>query len=119
MLPKKFRLPPKNFDRVYRNGKKLRGKYGMFVTFKNEVGNPRFAFVVSKKVGGAVLRNRMTRLLRVVVMEIVKEKELEELGMDFQYIAFKFCNSKELLKEDVLSQFQKLLKKELQKAEGI
>jgi ribonuclease P protein component len=111
MLPKKFRLPPKNFDRVYRNGEKLRGKYGMFVCFKNDKKNPRFGFVVSKKVGGAVLRNRMTRLLRVIVMEIIREKELEYLSMDFQYVAFKFCNSKSLLKKDVSSQFKKFLEK--------
>jgi ribonuclease P protein component len=109
MLPKKFRLPPQRFDEVYRNGKKLRGKYGMFVCVENDLDNPRFGFVVSKKVGGAVLRNRMTRLLRVVVMEIVKEKHLENFNMDFQYIAFKFCNDKSSLKEDVSAQFKKLL----------
>jgi len=109
MLPKKFRLPPKNFDRVYRNGKKVRGSYGMFVCDSNDVGNPRFGFVVSKKIGGAVTRNRMTRLLRVVVMEVVKERDLEELGMDFQYIAFSFCNEKELLKKEISSQIDRIL----------
>jgi ribonuclease P protein component len=111
MLPKKYRLPPQRFDKVYRNGKKLRGKYGMFVCAENDLGNPRFGFVVSKKVGGAVLRNRMTRLLRVVAMEMIKENHLENFNRDFQYIAFKFCNDKSLLKEDVSGQFQKLLNK--------
>lgn len=110
MLPKKFRLPPKNFNELYRNGKKTRGQYGMFLYSENSINNPRFGFVVSKKVGGAVLRNRMTRLLRVVVMEGIYEKGLEEVGLDFQYIAFKFCNEKSLLKEDVLAQFEKILK---------
>ena len=110
MLPKKFRLPPKNFKKGFRNGKKIRGQYGMFVYSKNDVNNPRFGFVVSKKIGGAVLRNRMTRLLRVVVMESIREKGLEETGLDFQYIAFKFCNDKSLLKQDVLAQFDKVLK---------
>lgn len=110
MLPKKFRLPPKNFNKGYRNGKKVRGKYGMFVYSENDINNPRFGFVVSKKVGGAVLRNRMTRLLRVSVMEGIYEKGMEELDLDFQYIAFKFCDKKSLLKEDVLAQFDKVLK---------
>jgi hypothetical protein len=29
--------------------------------------------------------------------------------MDFQYIAFKFCNKKSLLKEDILTQFKQIL----------
>jgi ribonuclease P protein component len=109
MLPKKFRLPAQIFEKVYRNGKKVRGRYGMFVYFKNDIGNPRFGFTVSKKIGGAVTRNRMTRLLRVVVLEIVNEENLSDFGMDFQYIAFKFCNKKSLLKEDILAQFKQIL----------
>jgi len=110
MLPKKFRLPPENFDRVYKNGKKIRGQYGMFVCAESDMGNPRFGFVVSKKVGGAVLRNRMTRLLRVTVMEVVNEKNMGGLNLDFQYIAFKFCNKKTDLKTEVQFQLQEALK---------
>lgn len=83
----------------------------MFVCFKNEVGNPRFGFVVSKKIGGAVSRNRMTRLLRVAVMEVVNEKNLSTLGRDFQYIAFSFCEKKNLLKKEIEGQFEEILKK--------
>lgn len=111
MLPKKFRLPPENFKQVYRQGKKARGKYGMFVFVKTEVGNPRFGFVVSKKVGGAVARNRMVRLLKVVVMEIVNEKNLSGLSMDFQYIAFSYCDKKNLLKKEIEEQFNEILSK--------
>ena len=111
MLPKKFRLPTENFNEVYRQGKKARGKYGMFVFLKTDIGNPRFGFVVSKKVGGAVARNRMTRLLRVVVMEVVNEKNLSSLSMDFQYIAFSYCEKKNLLKREVEQQFEEILSK--------
>lgn len=104
MLPKKFRLPVEKFDDVYKNGKKFRGQYGMFIVLKNKIINPRFCFVLSKKIGNAVLRHRMTRLLRVIVMEIVNEKNLGNTGKDFQYIAFKYCNKKILLKEDILNQ---------------
>lgn len=106
MLPKNFRLPPKSFDKVYRNGVKKRGNYGMIVYVENEVNNPRFGFVVSKKIGNAVFRHRMTRLLRVVMMEIVNEKNLHSLAKDFQYIAFKFCDKKNVLKEDILNLFK-------------
>lgn len=112
MLPKKFRLPPKIFDSVYRNGSKVRGRYGMFVCANNDVGNPRFGFTVSKKIGGAVTRNRMTRLLRASVMDVVKEKNLAELSMDFQYIAFKFCDKKSKLEEEISKQFDEILDNE-------
>jgi len=111
MLPKKFRLPPENFEKVYHQGKKARGKYGMFVFVKTETGNPRFGFVVSRKIGGAVVRNRMVRLLRVVIMEIVNEKNLSGLSMDFQYIAFSYCDKKNLLRKEIEEQFNEILSK--------
>lgn len=112
MLPKKFRLPPKLFKKVYQEGQKVRGRYGMFVYAKNEIENPRFGFTVSKKVGGAVTRNRMTRLLRVAVMEVVNEKNIVNLSIDFQYIAFKFCDKKNTLKNEIAKQFEEILRNE-------
>ena len=112
MLPKKFRLPPKNFKKVYRDGHKVRGRYGMFVHVENDIGNPRFGFTVSKKVGGAIVRNRFTRLLRVAVMEVVNEKNMSDLNMDFQYIAFKFCDKKSDLKHEISKQLEEVLNKQ-------
>ena len=112
MLPKKFRLPPKNFKKVYRDGHKVRGRYGMFVHVENDIGNPRFGFTVSKKVGGAIVRNRFTRLLRVAVMEVVNEKNIVNLSIDFQYIAFKFCDKKNTLKNEISKQFEEILRNE-------
>ena len=110
MLPKKFRLPVENFESVYRTGKKVRGKYGMLVFSENNVGNPRIGFVVSKKIGKAVQRNRMTRFLRVISMEAVREFELK--GRNFQYIAFEFCDSYQDLKEEFFSQVKQILENE-------
>ena len=109
MLPKKFRLPAKDFKKQYQIGKKIRGRYGMFVVSDNDIGNPRFGFVVSKKIGGAIIRNRMTRLLRFTLMEIVNEKNLSNLNKDFQYIAFEFCDKKNLLKKEILLQMERSL----------
>jgi len=109
MLPKKFRLPAEEFRGQYQKGKKVRGKYGMFVISDNEVGNPRFGFVVSKKIGNAVTRNRMTRLLRATVMDVVNEKNLSGLSKDFQYIAFEFCNKKSLLQKEMSLQIERSL----------
>ena len=109
MLPKEHRLPAKNFGSLYKKGKKQRGKYGMIVHVENSKKIPRFGFVVSKKIGNSVIRHRMTRLLRVVFMEIVKEKELSNLSKDFQYIAFSFCGEKELLKKEISLQMESIL----------
>lgn len=109
MLPKKFRLPAKEFDSVYQRGKKVRGKYGMLVYSKNDNEFPRIGFVVSKKIGNAVVRHRMTRLLRVVFMELVNEMNMGSLGLDIQYIAFQFCDKKNLLKKEVQFQIKGVL----------
>ena len=71
---------------------------------------PKFGFVLNKKVGNAVQRHRMTRLLRVIVMELVKELELDNHKFNFEYIAFEFCDSKEALKADVMDQFKNVIK---------
>lgn len=104
MLPKKFRLPVENFENVYRTGKKVRGKYGMLVFSENNVDNPRIGFVVSKKIGNAVMRHRMTRLLRNSFLDSVNELNISEVSFDFQYVAFVYCDKYSLLKEEIKNQ---------------
>jgi ribonuclease P protein component len=56
-----------DFERVYRDGRRFVGP--LFVAFglaKNDGGGLRVAYVASRKVGGAVERNRGKRLLREV-----------------------------------------------------
>jgi ribonuclease P protein component len=75
---------------------------------------PKFGFVISKKIGNAPKRHRMTRLLRVIVHESVKEFELKDNGYIYEYIAFKFCNDYNTLKKS----FQGLLKKSIENEEN-
>lgn len=110
MLPKKYRLNPKDFNKIYTRGLKYRGKYGMLVITESTT-SPTIGFVLNKKIGNAVHRHRMTRLLRVIMMEIVKEMKLEETKIKMEYIAFEFCDSKDILKEDCLNLFTQALKK--------
>lgn len=111
MLPKKYRLPAKEFQLLYKNGFKVRGKYGMLVSKRNSLSTPLFGFVVSKKIGNAVQRHRMTRLLRAVSMELVKELKIETEGINFQYIAFEFCDEYFVLKEELSSQMKTSIEK--------
>ena len=46
------------------------------------VGTPRFGFTVSKKVGGAVERNRIKRRLKAAVRDVVRE----HARCDFDYV---------------------------------
>lgn len=107
MLPKKHRLSAKEFPLLYKNGFKSKGEYGMLVCLENNTSSTLFGFVVSKKIGNSVKRHRMTRLLRAISMDLVKEKSLE--GFSFQYIAFKFCDDYKTLKEEFTKQLDNCL----------
>jgi ribonuclease P protein component len=94
---------------VYSKGIKYRGEYGMLIA-SHSTASSRFGFVLNKKIGNAVQRHRMTRLLRVIVLELVDELSLDQYKYSFEYVAFKFCNSKEDLKIELLNQFKTTIK---------
>ncbi len=64
----------RDFDAVYRKGRSVSTRYLVVYTFPREdelAGEgPRLGLAVSRKVGGAVARNRLKRRLRVVFEEL-------------------------------------------------
>ena len=52
------------FDRVFRRGTRLDGRLFTLLVAANGAAHDRLGLAVSRKVGGAVVRNRARRLLR-------------------------------------------------------
>ena len=63
-LSKKRKLCPKKFQKVYKNGKSYANKYLVLYVFKNEKNLVGFA--AGKKLGSAVVRNKVKRRLREI-----------------------------------------------------
>lgn len=107
MLPPKNRLDSKKIRKIYSNGIKYRGEYGMLIVERGDPSNEfQIGYMVSKKIGNAVERNRMTRILRDI-----SQKRLKDIyGYYFLYVAFKYCNTYEILDKEFKEQVNKGIK---------
>jgi ribonuclease P protein component len=116
MLQKRYRLSSKHFKYIYDKGKKYRSECGMLIAapLTGDI-TPKFGFVISKKIGNAPQRHRMTRVLRSIVHESIDEFKLNDNGYIYEYIAFRFCDDYSTLK----TVFQSLLKQSIDDKKNI
>ncbi len=96
MLPSINRLDRKQFATLGKLNKKFKGEYGMLAIEKSPSPSSKFGFIVSKKIGNAVQRHKMTRLLR----EISRKYLTEVSNIMGVYIAYKYCDEYEKLEND-------------------
>lgn len=76
-LQKAYRLADRSdFSKVYRYGKSMANRQFVVYSYKNsEVEHFRLGISVSKKVGKAVVRNRMRRVIKEVVRHLAPRIE--------------------------------------------
>jgi ribonuclease P protein component len=85
MLKRRHRLSrSRDFDAVYRHGRSTATRYLVLYSFPREEGDgdgPRLGLAVSRRLGGAVERNRLKRRLRAAFDGVVNE-----LPADHDYV---------------------------------
>lgn len=66
----------KEFNFVYRKGKSFFTPHLSLIFFQNKYGGLRYGFSISKKIGKAVVRNKVRRRLKNICRDIMKENEI-------------------------------------------
>ena len=74
MMQKAYRLRRRSsFDVIYRRGKSFSDKYLVLLTLDGKLPQPKVGFVVGKKVGKAVRRNKVKRRLREIFRALLPD----------------------------------------------
>lgn len=82
---KKYRIrKSREYQYIYRNGCRKANCYFAIYYIKNNLGYSRFGIAASKKLGGAVTRNRVKRVIREVVR---LREDVRSLGVDMVIVA--------------------------------
>lgn len=101
-FPVCFRITARrDIEALKRSDRRLKGKYVIVVFRKTDVGFARLLVVVSSKVGSAVMRNRLKRIVREIF-----RKDLKKMGSyDLMIIARKAMSEAGYgkIRDDILS----------------
>ena len=99
------RLRGKEFEEALENSKKYFGQY-IVLFISNSTGN-KVGFIASKKVGGAVERNRAKRVMREAFLKV---EPFISLDKSYILVARNSINGKKM--QDVLDDLTGILRKE-------
>lgn len=104
MLSKRYRLKKNiEFSKIYSSGKSIAGK--SVVIFYKKGNAKKIGFSVSKKVGNAVQRNRIKRILREIV-----RKNIDLFPNSYNFIILARIKIKGLSYKEVEREVVKLVK---------
>lgn len=107
MLNKKFRISNrKDYNYIYKHGKKIQSRYIIVFLAANNLEYSRFGIVTSKKVGKAVIRNQAKRKLRAIV-----QNHLPAVKSGYDLVIVARYNIKEALYAALEIDFLNALKK--------
>ncbi len=70
MRGEEYLTKEKQFSLVYNEGRLIKGRLLSIRIMPNSLGISRYGFIVGKRVGNAVVRNRVKRLLREISRQI-------------------------------------------------
>ncbi len=96
----------KEYSFIYKNSRRLQGKYMIVFARETKLPNNRFGIVTSKKIGNAVIRNRAKRQLREVI-----RKNLSNLRPGYDVVIVARFNIKEAKSDRIEMDFLRLMKK--------
>lgn len=99
------RLRGRGFEQAFKGSKKYFGQY--VVLFISDSAVNEVGFIASKKVGGAVQRNRAKRIMREAFLKI---EPFLPIDKSYILIARNTINGKKT--QDVLNDIARMLKKE-------
>lgn len=96
----------KDFDKAFKRRNQISSKYTYIYINDNEYNNYRFGICVSKKLGKAVIRNKIKRRVK----DIIDKSKLQFDNKDYIIILKKSASCAKYLelKEDIISVLKKL-----------
>lgn len=103
MFPKEHKLTSSEFPYVYEKGFKIKGEFGVLIGARPVKGSEyKIGIVVNKKVGNAVTRHFVSRRIRSLFRENLKEYPTSLL---LQYVAYQNTSDYKKLSNEFNKQY--------------